>query len=73
MLTLDDLQVGQSALIQSIQDDTVLLQSLRMGISVGVLVTCIAKIPSGPTVIQRGSMELAMGQPLCQGIEVLLQ
>ncbi len=73
MPTLDDLKVGHCALIKHIQDPDVATQALRMGISVGETITCLARVPSGPTVIQRGGMELAIGQALSQQIEVELQ
>jgi ferrous iron transport protein A len=72
MATLNDLKTGQSAVIREIQDGETAVQALRMGISPGERITCVAKIPAGPTVIQKGGMELAIGQGLCKQIEVEL-
>jgi Fe2+ transport system protein FeoA len=71
-ITLHDIQAGQSAVILSIPDIDVATQAMRMGIAEGEWVTCVAKIPAGPTVLQHCGMELAIGQQLCQEIEVQL-
>lgn len=68
--TLDTLKTGQAATITSIPDGDVAFQALRLGISPGEQVTCVARIPAGPIVIQKGGMELAIGKSLCEGIEV---
>ncbi len=71
-ITLQDMQTGQSAVILNIPDIDVATQAMRMGIAEGQYITCIAKVPAGPTVLQHGGMELAIGQHLCQQIEVQL-
>lgn len=73
MTSLADLLPGQRGLITSISDTDVALQALRLGIFEGEVISCVAKIPSGPTVIQRGGMELAIGKSLCEHIEVNIQ
>ena len=73
MTTLNELQVGQKAVITDILDTDIATQAFRLGISVGELVCCLARVPAGPVVIQRGGMELALGQALCYQIEVQLQ
>lgn len=72
MLTLNDLKAGQTALIQEIANPETALQALRIGISAGERIMCVAKIPAGPTVIQKGGMEFALGQDLCREIKVVL-
>jgi Fe2+ transport system protein FeoA len=70
MLTLSDIKVGQEVIIKDIQDPDVFTQALRMGISPGETIQCVARVPAGPVVIQRGGMELAIGKGLCSKIEV---
>jgi len=72
MPTLNDVQTGRTVTVKSIVDVGVATQALRMGISQGEKVTCISRVPAGPTVIQKGGMELAIGRELCQQIEVEL-
>lgn len=73
LVNLNDVEIGQSVLITGIEDDDVAVQALRMGISVGEVVRCVARVPAGPTVIKKGGMELAIGRELCRQIEVTLQ
>lgn len=70
MPTLNDVKTGQTVQIKAIASPEVAIQALRMGISAGERVICVARIPAGPVVIQRGGMEVAIGQELCQQIEV---
>lgn len=72
MSTLNDIKIGQTVIIKEIRDLDIETQALRMGISPGEQVVCLARIPAGPTVIQRGGMELAIGKTLCRQIEVEL-
>jgi Fe2+ transport system protein FeoA len=73
MTTLNDLKIGQKALITDILDTDIATQAFRLGISVGEMVCCLARVPAGPVVIQRGGMELALGEALCYQIEIELQ
>lgn len=73
MTTLNELHVGQKAVIKDILDTDIATQAFRLGISQGEQISCLAKVPSGPVVIQRGGMELAIGEALCHQIEVELQ
>lgn len=70
MTTLDTVKTGQAVTIAAIADDDVAIQALRMGLSIGEQVVCLAKIPAGPIVIERSGMELALGKDICQKIEV---
>lgn len=71
-LTLDTLKAGQTAIIKRISDAETAAKTLRLGISAGEIITCITRIPAGPVVIRQGGIELAIGQGLCQKIEVEL-
>ncbi len=73
MPTLNDLKSGETAMIKEILDLDAATQAIRMGIAAGETITCIAKVPAGPTVVQHGGMELALGRDLCQKIEVVRQ
>lgn len=70
MQTLQDIQAGQSVVILEITDLDIATQVLRMGLSAGETVTCVARIPAGPVVIQHEGMELAIGRTLCEKIKV---
>lgn len=72
MLTLDQLKINQKAIISAIPDEETALQAIRLGIYLGEEIKCIARVPAGPTVIQRGGMELAIGQAVCAAIQVKL-
>ncbi len=73
MLTLNDIKTGQTVVIKNIMDVGIATQAMRMGIAIGESVTCIARVPAGPTVIQKGGMELAIGEGLCCQIEVAFE
>jgi Fe2+ transport system protein FeoA len=68
--TLNEVPVGRAVVIQEIPNVEIATHAMRMGISAGETVTCIARIPAGPTVIQHGGMELAIGRELSQQIQV---
>jgi Fe2+ transport system protein FeoA len=72
MLTLNELKTGQTACILNIPDMDIATQALRMGLFQGEQITCVAKVPAGPTVVRQGGMEVAIGQQLCQAIQVEL-
>jgi len=61
---LNDIAKGQTVRIERIGCPDVETQALRLGISAGDVVHCLAKVPAGPIVIRHGGMELAIGQPL---------
>lgn len=63
-LCLNDITKGQTVRIERISCPDVETQALRLGISAGDVVQCLAKVPSGPVVIRHGGMELAIGKPL---------
>ncbi len=67
---LSQVQVGETVIIREIQDADIAIQALRLGLTPGERVVCLARIPAGPTVIKHGGMELAIGRELCQQIEV---
>lgn len=69
-LTLSEIKSGQSVKIKGIFDQQCAVQALRMGITEGEVVMCVARVPQGPTVLQHGGMEVAVGRDLCRKIEV---
>lgn len=70
MTTLDCIKTGQAVTITAIADSDVAVQALRLGLSVGEQVMCVARIPAGPIVVERAGMELALGKDICRKIEV---
>jgi Fe2+ transport system protein FeoA len=69
--SLDSADIGQLLRIADIPEPAVESQLIRMGLSVGDLVTCLSRLPAGgPTVVRRGSLEIALGQGLAQQIQV---
>lgn len=43
---------------------------IRLGLCEGDVVTCIAKIPSGPVVLEKGFQEIAIGRNFAKDINV---
>jgi Fe2+ transport system protein FeoA len=69
-LTLEQAKVGDVLLIRRILDPETATIAMRIGVSEGEVLHLASKIPGGPVVIRRGSMEIALGREICKGIEV---
>lgn len=72
-MTLAQAHVGDTLLVTEIADPQAATMAMRLGISVGEVLTLAAKIPGGPLVVSHGSMELALGREVCEGILVQKQ
>jgi ferrous iron transport protein A len=48
-------------------------QLMRLGISEGSELTCALKIPTGPIVVRRGDVEIALGRKIASKIQVEIQ
>jgi Fe2+ transport system protein FeoA len=69
-LTLEQAKVGQTLLVKRITDPETATVAMRLGISEGETFYLASRIPGGPVVIRRGSVEIALGRELCRTIEV---
>lgn len=67
---LANLKPGETATIVTIDTTEVQSQLIRLGLDTGKVVRCLTRIPSGPTVIMSGGMELALGKDLSRHIMV---
>jgi Fe2+ transport system protein FeoA len=45
-------------------------QLLPFGLSIGDVVTVLAKAPAGPLVLQKDHLEVALGLSLCESLQV---
>jgi Fe2+ transport system protein FeoA len=68
--SLANLKPGESGTIVDIDNTDVQSQLIRLGLDKGKVVRCMTRIPSGPTVIMSGGMELALGRDLSRHIMV---
>lgn len=69
-LTLEKAKAGDTLLVLRITDPETATVAMRLGISEGETFYLASKIPGGPVVIRRGSVEIALGRELCKTIEV---
>lgn len=69
-LTLDQAKAGDTLLIKEITDPETAMLAMRLGIADGETLVLASKVPGGPLVVQRGSMEIALGRELCRHIQV---
>lgn len=69
-MKLSDAKPGQVLKIVAITDDDTESQMIRMGLASGDIVTCLSRVLSGPTILRRGAIEIAIGHQLTQTIEV---
>lgn len=67
--TLDGVKPGQYVEIVDVDDEIARLQAIRLGITQGAVVRCVAKIPAGPIVLKYGMQEIAIGRRLACRIE----
>ena len=57
-------------MVKTITDPQATLQALRLGIHVGEVLEVLSKIPGGPMVVRRSTVEIALGKEICHCIEV---
>lgn len=68
--TLNSAQLGQSVIIQAIDNPEAQSQVIRLGLMVGDSVVLVNRVLGGPTIIQKGYLEVAFGQELATQIQV---
>lgn len=65
---------NKSALeIISINEEKLLCDAIRFGISAGEVVHIINKLPGGPIVIQKNEVQIAIGRELAKAISVRIK
>ena len=70
-LTLDQIKKGSIVTIAALPSGTLKIQLIRMGISEGVTVTCLQRLPGGTIVIIKNRQEIAIGSELAKKIQVI--
>ncbi len=68
-MILSKLKAGKSCTLISIPDE-IRTDLIRLGFCEGDKVLCIASIPGGPTVVQKGLQETAIGNEYCKHINI---
>lgn len=69
-MNLSDTKPGQLLRIVSIDDPDAESQMIRMGLASGDMITCLTRLPAGPTVVKCAGVEVALGRELAQKIRV---
>jgi Fe2+ transport system protein FeoA len=69
LLSLNQAKTGESIRLDFIPD-TLKANLIRMGFCTGDWVKCIAKIPEGPVVINKGLQEIAIGNNYAREIKI---
>ena len=69
-MTLDQVRPGWEVIINAIMGAAVKDRIIRLGLAEGSRVLCLERIPSGPVVLRKGFLEMALGQELCRKITV---
>lgn len=68
MVSLNDLEIGQDALILKFNSAEIKFNSARFGLAEGGIIKCIAK--PGPVVIEKNKQIIAIGKNLSKQIFV---
>lgn len=71
-MTLDRAPLGRAVIIVEFLDRRMLLEGIRLGLTEGAVVVPIERIPGGPTILEIGNRELAVGGELARAILVRL-
>ncbi|MBZ0178774.1 MAG: ferrous iron transport protein A [Melioribacteraceae bacterium] len=71
-LTLDKALKGHSLTIAKLPNGDIKSQLIRLGITEGLTVSCIEKLPGGTIVLRRNRQEIALGSALAKSIEIVL-
>lgn len=72
MLTLDKAKKGDVVKILTIPDERVRAQAIRFGIAENQTAKVVEIVPGGPTIIEKGKQEIAIGRNLSKTIAVEL-
>jgi Fe2+ transport system protein FeoA len=62
--------LAQDLTVTGINDENTAHQLIRLGIGVNDTIQAISRLPGGPTVVYANQMEVALGKPLAEQIEV---
>ena len=69
-MTLDKARRGVEVRIISLPQDEIRSQLVRLGLSEGSTVECLARLPLGPVVLRCKRQEIALGRALARRIHV---
>jgi Fe2+ transport system protein FeoA len=69
-ISLNKLNIGDSALIVSIPGGVIRSQLLRFGMMEGQIVFCLSRLPGGTMVIKLNNQEIALGSTLANKIQI---
>ena len=69
--TLDTCRTGQAVQLLHSANDQALVSLLRFGIQAGDTITVVAAPLGGPLVVSKSGVEIALGRPLCEQIQVM--
>ena len=72
-LTLTEMKQAAGVRVLQIPEGLLGAQLMRLGISEGSELTCALKIPTGPIVVRRGDVEIALGRKIASKIQVEIQ
>ena len=72
-LTLTDINQAEGVRVLQIPEGLLGAQLMRLGISEGSELMCVLKIPTGPIVVRRGDVEIALGRKIASKIQVAIQ
>jgi Fe2+ transport system protein FeoA len=70
ILRLTDIRRGQKAKIISMPAGYIKVQAIRLGLTEGVTIICKEYIPSGPVIVCRNRVIVAIGRELAEKIQV---
>ncbi len=68
-IKLNEIKVGESFSILDLSTE-LSNELMRLGLTKGMILHCLAKIPMGPTVIGRETYEIAIGENFAKQISV---
>ena len=69
LTTLNEAKAGSQIKLEKISD-SVRTNLIRLGLCVGDTVKCVAKVPGGPVVLEKGLQEIAIGQNFAKDIYI---
>lgn len=69
-MTLSDAEVGQTVRIIAIPDNQSRVEAIRIGLTVGSLITIHQKLGKGPLVVRSAQTRIAIGRPLAAKVVV---
>ena len=73
MLTLAEINKAAKVRVLQIPEGLLGAQLMRLGISEGSALTCALKVPTGPIVVRRDDVEIALGRKIASKIQVEIQ